>query len=186
MGRFLMRIRREPDILVAAGLAALGLLLAGANGRRTVSAPTPTRRASAAAGALGRPTDDRDRTDRDRTDRDYSDRGQDATSPTEIPARGWWDILKRTANGVSEDRIVAEAAGVTFFSLLAVFPAVAALVSLYGLFTDPANISDQLGAMSGVIPGGGMEIIFDQVHRIASKGRSTLGLGLLIGLVTSL
>jgi membrane protein len=176
-----MQIRRDLDVLAGAGLAIIGLLLVSPRSRRPVSAWPPTPRADAAA-AVSRPAT----SDRDWADRDRSDRGQGATSPTEIPARGWWDILKRTAKGVSDDRVVAEAAGVTFFSLLAVFPAVAALVSLYGLFADPATISDQLGAMSGVVPGGGMEIISDQVHRIASKGRSTLGFGLLIGLVTSL
>jgi membrane protein len=69
--------------------------------------------------------------------READDRGRSATTPSEIPARGWKDILVRTYGELGEDRVVAIAAGVTFYVLLAIFPAVAALVSLYGLFADP-------------------------------------------------
>ncbi len=78
-------------------------------------------------------------------------------------------IVKRVAGKISEDRLLAEAAGVTFYALLAVFPALAALVSLYGLFADPTTIADQIKGMSGVLPGGGMSIITQQVHSLASK-----------------
>ncbi|WP_431270634.1 YihY/virulence factor BrkB family protein [Dankookia sp. P2] len=113
-------------------------------------------------------------------------RGRGAASPTEIPARGWWDIAKRTASEVSDDRVMSEAAGITFYALLALFPALGALISIYGLFADPATINDHLAALSGIIPGGGMEIITDQVKRITAKGSGTLGFGALIGLATSL
>src|SRR4051794_13997133 len=64
-------------------------------------------------------------------------RGREATSPTEIPARGWKDTLWRVYDEINKDRILAVAAGVTFFyGLLALFPALAALVSIYGLFAD--------------------------------------------------
>ena len=112
--------------------------------------------------------------------------GATATSPAAIPATGWVAVLKRVANQFGEHRLLAEAAGVVFFVLLAIFPAVAALVSLYGLFADPKTVSDQLGALSGVVPGGGMDIIKDQVTRVASNGGGKLGVGLAIGLATSL
>jgi membrane protein len=117
---------------------------------------------------------------------DHAGRGRHADSPSEIPARGWWDIIKRTVNQVSEDRVMTEAAGVTFYALLALFPALGALVSIYGLFADPATIEQHLSMLSGVVPGGGMEIIQEQVRRIASKGGGALGLGAVIGLATSL
>ena len=81
---------------------------------------------------------------------------------------------------------MAEAAGITFYTLLALFPALAALVSIYGLFADPGTISDQLGALSQVVPGGGMQIISDQVHSLTSNGNKALGFALVIGLATSL
>ena len=53
-------------------------------------------------------------------------------------------MAKRVFAGFNDDRLMTEAAGVTFYTLLAIFPAVATLVSLYGLFADPASVNDQL------------------------------------------
>ncbi|MDB5374358.1 MAG: hypothetical protein JWP04_3000 [Belnapia sp.] len=114
------------------------------------------------------------------------ERGRGAATPSEIPVRGWWDILKRTAGQVSDDRVLTEAAGITFFTLLALFPAIGALISIYGLFADPATISEHLAAMAVVVPDGGMQIIDEQVKRLVSKGDTSLGIGAVIGLATSL
>jgi membrane protein len=81
---------------------------------------------------------------------------------------------------------MAVAAGVTYYALLALFPAIAALVSIYGLFADPATIQDHLNALSGVLPSGALDIIREQMTRIASKGGGTLGLSFVIGLAVSL
>ncbi len=113
-------------------------------------------------------------------------RGRSASTPSEIPARGWKDILLRVYDGISDDRILANAAAVTFYALLALFPAVAALVSIYGLFTDPGSIAKQLDTATGVMPGGGIDIIRDQLTRLTSQGSGTLGISFLIGLVVSL
>ena len=112
--------------------------------------------------------------------------GRSATRPSDIPARGWMDILWRVYQGISDDRILMNAAGVTFYALLALFPAIAAIVSIYGLFADPAQISQQMNQFEGVVPGGGMSIIRDQLTRIASKGGGSLTAGFLIGLLVSL
>src|SRR5688500_5967873 len=61
------------------------------------------------------------------------ERGRHAESPSDIPKRGWKDILWRVYNGLGEDRVLMNAAGVTFYALLALFPAIAAFVSIYGL-----------------------------------------------------
>jgi membrane protein len=114
------------------------------------------------------------------------DRGRAAESPTEIPAKGWKDILWRTYEEMTKDRILAVAAGVAFFGLLALFPAVTSLVSLYGLFADITTINDHLGAMAGFMPGGAIEIVGDQVKRIAGAGESTLGSAFFFGLAISL
>lgn len=112
--------------------------------------------------------------------------GEHADTPSEIPARGWWEILRRTAQQASADRLLTEAAGITFYAILALFPALTALVSLYGLFADPASINDHLSTLSGLIPGGGMEIISDQVKRVSSNTDGALGLGAAFGLLLSL
>lgn len=115
-----------------------------------------------------------------------SGRGRQADTPTEIPARGWKDILWRVYERVQHDRVMLVAAGVTFYALLAIFPAITALVSIYGLFADPGTIQSHLSTLAGVLPGGALDIIGEQVTRIASKGSGTLGLSFLIGLVVAL
>jgi membrane protein len=84
------------------------------------------------------------------------------------------------------DRILAVAAGVTYFGLLALFPAVTALVSLYGLFADVNTINEHLGALSGILPGGAVEIVGDQVKRIAGSGDQALGFAFFFGLALAL
>ena len=73
-----------------------------------------------------------------------------------------------------------------FYGLLAIFPALAALVSLYGLFTDPKTISDHMMMLSSIVPGGGIDILKDQMTRVSENGSSKLSFGLLFGLVVSL
>src|SRR5271166_1297127 len=67
-------------------------------------------------------------------------RGRRASSPWAIPWRGWKEILWRTYEKINDNRLMAVAAGVVFYSLLALFPAITALVSLYGLFADASTI----------------------------------------------
>jgi membrane protein len=113
-------------------------------------------------------------------------RGRSAESPTDIPAKGWWDIMWRVYGEVNDDRIQAVAAGVTFYALLALFPAIAAFVSLYGLFADPSTISEQLSALGGLLPGGAIEVIGGQVQRLTAHQGSALGFASLFGLAVSL
>jgi membrane protein len=103
----------------------------------------------------------------------------------EVPARGWKDILLRVWRNIGKDRVIVVAAGVTFYSVLALFPAIAALVALYGLFADPTTITS-LDSIAGLVPGGAIEVIRDQITRVASQGRTTLGLTFLAGLLASL
>ena len=74
-----------------------------------------------------------------------------------MPERGWLDVLERVYGRFSEDRVMSIAGGVTFFVLLAIFPAISALVSIYGLFADPALLAGQVDQLSDVIPGGAIE-----------------------------
>lgn len=113
-------------------------------------------------------------------------RGQDAAKPSDIPVRGWWDVIKRVVAQVSSDRLLTEAAGITFYALLAIFPALATLISLYGLVADPRTVSDHLASLEGIMPGGGMDIIKEQVQTLTSGPPKILGFGVLFGLATSL
>jgi membrane protein len=94
----------------------------------------------------------------------------------QIPWAGWKDILWRTYGQIGDDRLLAVAAGVVFYGLLAIFPAVTAFVSLYGLFAKASTISDHLSLAAGFIPSGGVEIIQEQINRITAKGDARLSL----------
>ena len=113
-------------------------------------------------------------------------RGADATAPQEIPPRGWFEIAKRTARKFSENELMSEAASVTFFALLSLFPAITAMVSIFGLFADPATIRDHLADAAGIIPSGGMEIIEEQVKRLTQTPSSGLSFGAAVGVLTAL
>ncbi len=113
-------------------------------------------------------------------------RGRQADAPSEIPPRGWKDILFRIYTNISEHRIFAIGGGVTFYSILAIFPAIAALVSLYGLFADASTIAGHLDALTGVLPGGAIEVLRDQLTRVTSKGQGALGVAFGISLLTSI
>ncbi|SFM87508.1 YihY/virulence factor BrkB family protein [Methylobacterium pseudosasicola] len=117
--------------------------------------------------------------------RTQADRGRQAKRPTEIPAKGWKDIALRTYRDIGENRIMLVSAGVTFFALLAIFPAVAALVSVYGLVADASTINDQLASLQGIMPQGALDILGDQVRLLNEKGDATLGLSLVIGVALS-
>jgi membrane protein len=114
------------------------------------------------------------------------DRGRHAKSPAGIPAKGWKDILWRVYANIGEHRILALAAGMTYYSLLAIFPAMAALVAIYGLFSDPSSIAKHLDDVSGFIPGGAVDVAREQLTRVATKGNRTLGFTFAIGLAISL
>lgn len=74
----------------------------------------------------------------------------------------------------------------TYYSLLAIFPALAALVAIYGLFSDPGSIAKHLDQVSGFVPGGAIDVARDQLTRVASKEHQTLGLTFVVGLAVSL
>ncbi|MGE0260211.1 MAG: YihY/virulence factor BrkB family protein [Alphaproteobacteria bacterium] len=113
-------------------------------------------------------------------------RGRDAERPSEIPAGGWKDIFWRVYGGLNEDRILMNAAAVTFYSLLALFPAIAALVSIYGLFADPNQIANQIDNLAGILPGGGMTVIKEQLTRLGAQSNGSLTIGIVIGVLISL
>jgi membrane protein len=109
-------------------------------------------------------------------------RGRRAHTPLQIPRAGWKDILWRTYARINEDRLLATAAGVVFFGLLAVFPAITALVSCYGLFANPSTIGDNLQTLSLMLPDGSFQIVQDQIARVLMKGNTALGVTFLFGL----
>jgi membrane protein len=113
-------------------------------------------------------------------------RGREADRPSEIPPAGWWDIAWRVWQEVGEDRVLLVAAGATFYLLLALFPALAAFVSLYGFVADPATVADHVSHLGGLLPSAGVDIIRSQLQALASQNEQALGMGFLIGLAIAL
>ncbi len=112
--------------------------------------------------------------------------GDDAASPTDIPPAGWYDIAKRTYYEVERDRVLAVAAGVTFYGLLALFPALAAFVSLYGLIASPETVVEHLSALATMMPAEGYELIREQALKLTAQGAGKLGLSLVVSLALSI
>ena len=114
-----------------------------------------------------------------------NDRGRGARSPADIPARGWRDILRRTWAEFNGDHVTVIAGGVTFSVLLAIFPALAAFVAIYGLVADVNDIPKQLGALSAVLPSATIAFLGEQMTRLAQDRHGGLSLTLILGLLLS-
>lgn len=113
-------------------------------------------------------------------------RGRAADRPGEIPAKGWRDIVFRVKDELSKDNIGIVASGVAFYAFLAIFPALAASISIYGLVADPADIQQQLATLSGILPEQAQEILDQQLGSIAAQPQAALSIGLVIGLLTAI
>jgi membrane protein len=120
------------------------------------------------------------------SDRAAYSRGHGAAAPTDVPPDGWGDVLLRVFHGISEDRITTISGGVTFFVLLALFPGLAGLISLYGLFADSGTIGQHLSSLEGIMPEGGMQIVRDQLEQLTSQPAQKLGFATATSLALSL
>jgi membrane protein len=112
--------------------------------------------------------------------------GRHARSPWQIPLAGWKDILWRTYHEVDEDRLLAVSGGVVFFVLLAIFPSITAFVSIYGLFSSPVHVADDLQPLLLVVPSDAAHFLIGEVQRIAAKSTPSLGLATGFSLVLAL
>lgn len=110
--------------------------------------------------------------------------GRDATRPYHIPLKGWWQVAQRVWTEASRDNLTVVAAGCAFYALFAIFPALSALTSLYGLTTDPATVENQFSMLSSVLPAEAYDIVIEQIRNLAASSNRALGwsFGLSIGL----
>jgi membrane protein len=114
------------------------------------------------------------------------DRGRGADTPQEIPAKGWKDIAKRTGKEVKADQVPLLAAGVAFYVLLALFPAIIAGVSIYGLVADPQTVRDQINRLAETLSPETATLIGQQVQQVTSSAGGALGVATVIGILTAL
>jgi membrane protein len=114
-----------------------------------------------------------------------ADRGRQAEVPSQIPAKGWRDILLRMKRDASEDNLSIIAGGVAFYGFLAIFPALAALVLVYGLFADPSTIQHEVASLSGV-PSGVRNMLAQELSSLAGQSSRSLGAGVLVSVLVAI
>lgn len=114
------------------------------------------------------------------------DRGRHATSPLRIPLRGWKDVLLRVKDELKRDNVPIVAAGMAFYAMLAIFPGLIAMISLYGLVADPADVQQQIAALSGMLPPSAQELLSQRLEALVTSSSATLGLGLVVSVGAAL
>ena len=110
-----------------------------------------------------------------------SGRGRDASNPAQIPAKGWKDILLRVKDELTADHVGLIAAGCAFYGLLAVFPAITALMAISGLLLEPNQVVGALEGSAGFLPQDVAQILLDQATEVAGSQTGGLTLGAILG-----
>lgn len=113
-------------------------------------------------------------------------RGRLADSPQEIPKRGWRDVLLRVKKQIGEDNVSLTAAGVAYGWLLAIFPLLGSFTAIYGLLADPIDVQRQVEQLFGLLSPNVVDILHDQLTKLAEKSNATLGFGAFFGILFSL
>jgi membrane protein len=113
-------------------------------------------------------------------------RGREAERPQDIPQPGWRDVLLRTWREMGADHVTLVAAGVGFYGLLAIFPGIAALISVAGLVLDPASVEGQIEQIAGLLPADAAEVLKAQARKVAEGAGAGVGLAALTGVLLSL
>ncbi|UWQ49192.1 YihY/virulence factor BrkB family protein [Leisingera caerulea] len=113
-------------------------------------------------------------------------RGRQADAPHKIPPKGWKDIALRVKDEIATDHVGLIAAGVAFYGLMALFPAITALLAIGGLMIEPSQIVDQISQLEGVVPDEVMEIVIGQATQVAGSREGGLGLAAVAGILIAL
>lgn len=110
----------------------------------------------------------------------------DVSSPSDFRKRDYKEIARRTKRDIKTDNVGLLAAGIGFYAFLSLFPALTALVSIYGLFADPEQVQQQVQSAAGVIPEQAQGILQQQLDRIARTSGGALGVGAIVGILAAL
>ena len=113
-------------------------------------------------------------------------KGRDAENVTEIPLSGWWSITKRTYANLNTHNLQLVSAGVAFYFLLAVFPLLAALISLYGLLVSVDELQHHMTYLINVLPADSRYILEDQLEGLISKSNQSLGWSFALSVLVAL
>lgn len=108
--------------------------------------------------------------------------GRDAKRPHHIPWRGWWQVAQRVWTESSRDNLSVVAAGCAFFAIFSIFPALTALISVYGLTANPTTVEQQFSMLAEVLPDQAYGVVIEQIRRIAETPSQSLGWSLALSL----
>ena len=111
--------------------------------------------------------------------------GGEADKPTEIPPKGWLQVVKRGWAEAKIDQVPLLAAGVAFYAFLAIFPSLIATVLIYGLVVEPQRIAEQVGQLTAGLPGDASKLITDQIT-LASTRETGAGIGAALAILLAL
>lgn len=114
------------------------------------------------------------------------ERGQNAENVTDIPPRGWLDVLKRVKNQFSEDHVTLAAAGVAFFGFLAMVPLIIAGVSIWGIFASPSDVTAMVENFDESVPQEVASMIEQQLTSVSTSSGGALGLAAVISIAAAL
>lgn len=109
-----------------------------------------------------------------------------ADSPAQITLRGWWRVARRVVALNARERLGVLAAGIAYFVMLSVFPALTAFISLYGLIADPATVQEHAAVLRNLVPEAAYALLEEHMRRVAQTGTPGLSLGSLFGLLLAL
>jgi membrane protein len=112
--------------------------------------------------------------------------GRDAAKPREVPPKGWLDVLKRTKRGVRDSNLSIVAAGVAFYAFLALVPALIAVVAIYGLAANPADVKSQITSFTDALPRDAQRLLSNQLSSITRNAGSGTGIAALIAIAGAL
>ena len=112
--------------------------------------------------------------------------GISADKPTEIPWRGWKQIVRRAWAENNADNMPIIGGGVAFFGFLAVFPALIAMLNIYGLVASPETVAQQVEDLSAQLPESAARLIGDQLNSIVTNSGGALSFGLAVSVLGAL
>jgi membrane protein len=112
--------------------------------------------------------------------------GEQAELPTQIPAKGWWQVTRRAFKESSADNVGIIAGGIAYAAFLAVFPALIAGISLFGLVADPATIAQQAEGVLAALPETAQPLLRDQIVSLTQTPSGALSFSLIVSILLAL
>ncbi|GLZ29433.1 ribonuclease [Lentzea sp. NBRC 105346] len=110
--------------------------------------------------------------------------GEQVDSPTELPKRTWWGVLKRTVKEFNDDNLTDWAAALTYYGVLSLFPGIVVLTSILGLLGESAT-NELLKYVDQLAPGQAGDLIHQAIEDL-QRNQNAAGLAAIIGLVVAL